>query len=220
MTMIAEHEQAVGRLEAELEALQGRLAEAQNLFLQPKTPAAKIASTRLALREEISIVQERQMQAQAQLHEAREDAALKERMRVRDQICALTDTLVTEARKVEVTLRRGARHYEKLPELEAEIRRLAPDAEGWQGNFFGRSNLGLWSYGFLCSAIPKHNGLAGQHISGWPTQRDWDLNGTLERAHSGLFEQRDRWRHPEQFVGRKAEPNWREATAEEIEKEA
>ena len=76
MTMIAEHEQAVGRLEAELEALQGRLAEAQNLFLQPKTPAAKIASTRLALREEISIVQERQMQAQAQLHEAREDAAL------------------------------------------------------------------------------------------------------------------------------------------------
>jgi hypothetical protein len=31
--MIAKHEQAVGRLDAELEALQGRLAEAPNLSL-------------------------------------------------------------------------------------------------------------------------------------------------------------------------------------------
>tara|TARA_Y100001934_G_scaffold41797_1_gene50213 strand:- start:38913 stop:39575 length:663 start_codon:yes stop_codon:yes gene_type:complete len=220
MTMIAKHEHAIGRLDAELKALQGRLAKAQNLSLQPKTPAAKIAATRLRLREEISIVQERRVQAQAQLHEAREDAALKERMLVRDQICALTDTLVTEARKVEVTLKRGARHYQKLLELVAEIRRLAPDAEGWPSDFFGHSNHGLWSYGFLCSAIPKHYGLTGQHISGWPTQRDWDLNGTPERAYSGLVEQRDRWRHPEQFVGGKAEPNWREAPAEEIENEA
>ena len=26
------------------------------------------------------------------------------------------------------------------------------------------------------------------------------LKGTPERAYSGLVEQRDRWRHPEQFV--------------------
>ena len=61
MSMIAKHEQAVGQLDAELEALQVRLTEAQNLSLQTKTPAAKIASTRLALREEISIVQERRV---------------------------------------------------------------------------------------------------------------------------------------------------------------
>ncbi len=220
MSMITKHEQAVGRLDAELEALQGRLAEAQNLSLQPKTPAAKIASTRLALREEISIVQERRVQAEAKLLEARDEAALQERMRVRDQICSLTDTLVTEARKVEVTLKRGARHYHKLLELEAEIRRLSPDAEGWPNDFFGHSNHGLWSYSFLCSAVPKNYGLAGQHINGWPTQRDWDLNGTPERAYSGLVEQHDRWRHPEQFVEEKVEPGWREAKAEEIMDEA
>tara|TARA_E500000331_G_scaffold68857_1_gene63531 strand:- start:758 stop:1438 length:681 start_codon:yes stop_codon:yes gene_type:complete len=216
MSMIAKHEQAVGQLDAELEALQGRLAEAQNLSLQTKTPAAKIPSTRLALREEISIVQERRVQAEIKLCEAKEDAALQERMCVRDQICSLTDTLVAEVRKVEVTLKRGARHYRKVLELEAEIRRLSPDAEGWPSDFFGHSNHGLWSYSFLCSAVPKHYGLTGQHISGWPKQRDWDLNGTPERTYSGLVEQRDRWRHPEQFIEEKVESGWREATSEEI----
>jgi hypothetical protein len=55
MSMIAKQEQAVGWLDAELEALQGRLNDAQNLSLQPKTPAAEIKSTRLSLREEVSI---------------------------------------------------------------------------------------------------------------------------------------------------------------------
>ena len=220
MTMIAKHEQAIGRLDAELEGLQGRLTEAQNLSLQPKTPAAKIASTRLALREEISIVQERRVQAEIKLREAQEDATLQERMRVRDQICSLTDTLVTEARKVEVTLKRGARHYHKLLELEAEIRRLSPNAEGWPNDFFGHSNHGLWSYLFLCSAIPKHYGRRGQHTNGRPTQRDCNLNGTPERAYCGLVEQREMWRRPEQFIGEKAESGWREATVEEIENEA
>jgi len=32
------------------------------------------------------------------------------------------------------------------------------------------------------------------------TQRDCNLNGTPECAYSGLVEQRDPWRHPEQFV--------------------
>ena len=96
------------------------------------------------------------------------------------------------ARKVEVTLKRGARHYYKLLKLGADIRRLSPDAEGWPKDFFGYSNHGFWSYSFLCSAVLKHYGLAGQHIGSWPTQRDWDLNGTPERAYSGLVEQRDR----------------------------
>ena len=156
MTMIAKHEQAVGRLDAELEALQGRLAEAQNLSLQPKTPAAKIAATRLALREEISIVQERRVQSEAKLLEARDDAALQERMRVRDQICSLTDTLLIEARKVEVTLQRGARHYQNALELLEEIRRLSRDAEGWPKSFFSHANHGLWTYSVLCSAISNH----------------------------------------------------------------
>ena len=220
MSMITKHEQAVGRLDAELEALRGRLAEAQNLSLQPKTPAAKIAATRLALREEISIVQERRVQAEAKLLEARNDAALQERMRVREQICSLTDTLLIEARKVEVTLQRGARHYQKALELLEEIRRLSRDAEGWPKGFFSHANHGLWTYSFLCSTISKHYGLAGQYMNGWPTQREWDLNGTPERAYSGLVEQRDRWRHPEQFVEEKVEPGWREAKAEEIMDEA
>ncbi len=57
-------------------------------------------------------------------------------------------------------------------------------------------------------------------IIGWRPQRDWDLNGTPERAHSGLVEQRDRWRHPEQFVEEKVETGWSEAKAEEIMDEA
>ena len=41
-------------------------------------------------------------------------------------------------------------------------------------------------------------------------------DGTPERAYSGLVEQRDRWRHPEQFIEEKVESGWREATSEEI----
>ena len=67
MSMIAKRAQAIGRLDAELEALQFRLAGAHNLSLQPKTPAAKIAATRLALSEQVSIVQKEQVHAGTQL---------------------------------------------------------------------------------------------------------------------------------------------------------
>ena len=52
-------------------------------------------------------------------------------------------------------------------------------------------------------------------------QRSVTGNSTAPRsaAYSGLVEQRDRWRHPEQFIEEKLEFGWREATVEEITNE-
>ena len=79
-------------------------------------------------------------------------------------MCALTGSILTESRKLEATIKRGAKHYKKVLEIGKEIRTLAPAAEGLPPEFVHASPGGRL-YEFLVTALSKHFALSHMTIN-------------------------------------------------------
>ncbi|MEE2933472.1 MAG: hypothetical protein VX941_08625 [Pseudomonadota bacterium] len=204
----------IAELRSRLAGLNGEREVVKSLALKSDQPMAELVGKRIEIREAIQITEERLAAAENRLASAVQTAALEERKRTRDSVCALTDSMLAETHKLEAAIKRGARHYKKVLDIEKEIRALAPAAEGLPPEFLHASPGGRL-YEFLITALSKHFALSNMTINKWPTQIHFEQKGTPELAFAPHLQLNEEWRNPSCSEVENAD-GWREATEEEM----
>ncbi|MGC6448692.1 MAG: hypothetical protein ACON5J_19850, partial [Rubripirellula sp.] len=133
-------EETILRLENEIEVLRDKMSAtskfaAVNDINDQKDPLVA-ARQLLELREVLKLKQVALSEARSILESEQSAANQAEQDQQRDQICELTDQLESEAKKLLTSVKKIARHYAAICDIESQIKTLGQTATDWPKEAF------------------------------------------------------------------------------------
>ena len=113
-----------------------------------------------------------------------------------------------------LAIKRAAKHYERLYELESSLRVVAATASGWPKDW-GWGSLGEKPFAMLMGAVCDNYSVPKIPPSNWPTGNKATRLTDPEHVYSSLIHQREQWKNPQ--PDELTEEGYREAALEDIE---
>lgn len=148
-------------------------------------------------------------------HEAEKEKAEKAlRDADRERCCELTDELEKTGKTFVLAIKRAAKHYERLYELESSLRVAAATASGWPKDW-GWGSLGEKPFAMLMGAVCDNYSVPKIPPSNWPTGNKATRLTDPGHVYSSIFLQREQWRNPQ--PEELNEEGYREAEPEDFE---
>ena len=132
----------------------------------------------------------------------------------RERCCELTDEIEKTSKTFVLAIKRAAKHYEQLHELESAVRVAASTASGWPADWTWGS-LGEKPFAMLMGAICTNYAVPKIPPSQWPTGNKATRLTDPSHVYSSLIHQREQWRNPQPDV--LTEEGYREAALEDLE---
>ena len=133
----------------------------------------------------------------------------------RDRCCDLTDDLEEAGKALVLSIKRAAKHYDRLQEVESAIRVAAASAADWPADWSWGA-LGEKRFALLVGALAANFTLPKIPPSAWPNAERAVRMSDPAQIYSALIQARESWRNPQNEPEAAAETEWREATAEEM----
>ena len=190
-------EETILRLENEIEVLRDKMAAtskfaAANDITEQKDPLVA-ARQLLELREVLKLKQVALSDARSILESEQSAANQAEQDHQRDQICELTDQLESEAKKLLASVKKIARHYASICEIEHQIKHLGLTATDWPEDAFSYMRPGDLPYRFLVHALAAHIDLSNLPINQWPSHGKAKEVADIAEAFNGYLYWREEW---------------------------
>lgn len=190
-------QQTVDRLTLEIEELQQAMTTASRIAANeeaagsgdPLTAARGLIEARELLRlKRIALSQAKQ---QAEQEAQRRDRV--EREKVRDEICAMTDNIESEAKKMVATIRKLGKHFKALTELEKAIKERSAYAADWPREVFSYTKPGDAVYKFLIHVLAAEIPLRNFPLNAWPSEHKAQLLSDPTEAFRNYLYWREEW---------------------------
>jgi len=190
-------QQTIDRLTLEIEELHQAMTTASRIAANeeaagsgdPLTAARGLIETRELLRlKRIALSQAKQ---QAEQETQRRDRV--EREKVRDEICAMTDNIESEAKKMVSTIRKLGKHFKALTELEKAIKERSAYAADWPREAFSYTKPGDAVYKFLIHALAAEIPLSNFPLNAWPSEHKAMLLSDPTEAFRNYLYWREEW---------------------------
>ena len=190
-------QQTVDRLTLEIEELQQALTTASRMAANddvagsgdPLAAARQLIETRELLKlKRIALSQAKRLAGE----EARRQDRV-EREKVRDEICALTDSIESEAKKMIGTIRKLGKHFQALTELEKAIKQHSANAADWPHEAFSYTKPGDAVYKFLIHALAAEIPLSNFPLNAWPSEHKSALLSDPAEAFRNYLYWREEW---------------------------
>jgi len=190
-------EETILRLDNEIEALRDKMSATSKFAAvkdinEQKDPLVA-ARQLLELREVLKLKQVALSDARSILESEQSAANQAEQDHQRDQICELTDQLETEAKKLLTSVKKIARHYESICEIERQIKSLGQTATDWPKEAFQYTRPGDAVYRFLVNALAAEIDLNNLSISQWPSKHKAQQVSDISEAFNGYLYWRKEW---------------------------
>ena len=190
-------EETILRLENEIEGLRDKMSAtskfaAANDITEQKDPLVA-ARQLLEFREILKLKQVALSEAKSILESERSAANQAEHDQQRDQICELTDQLESEAKKLLASVKKIARHYASICEIERQIKSLGQTATDWPKEAFQYARPGEAVYRFLVNALAAEIELNNLPISQWPGKHKAQQVADISEAFHGYLYWREEW---------------------------
>ena len=188
---------AIVRLEKEIQDLRdkmsatSRVATANDIIMNrdPGVAARELLELRellklkrLALSEARSYLEYEQLEANRVKHDQQ-----------RQIICDLTDELESEAKKLLTSVKKIARHYASICDIESQIKTLGQTATDWPREAFQHTRPGDAVYRFLVNALAAEIDLNNLPINQWPSKYKAQQVADISEAFNGYLYWREEW---------------------------
>lgn len=189
--------EAIVRLETEIEDLRNKMSAtskvaAANDIIMNRDPGAA-ARELLELREVLKLKRLALSEARSYLEYEQLEANQVKHDHQRDQICELTDQLESEAKKLLASVKKIARHYASICEIERQIKSLGQTATDWPKEAFQYTRPGDAVYRFLVNALAAEIDLNNLPISQWPSKHKAQQVADISEAFNGYLYWREEW---------------------------
>jgi hypothetical protein len=189
--------EAIVRLEKEIQdlrdkmSIRSKIATANDIIME-RDPV-DTARDLLELREVLKLKRLALSEAKSYLEYEQLEANQVKHDQQRDQICELTDELESEAKKLLTSVKKIARHYESICEIERQIKSLGQTATDWPKEAFQYTRPGDAVYRFLVNALAAEIDLNNLPISQWPSKHKAQQVADISEAFNGYLYWREEW---------------------------
>jgi len=188
---------AITRLEKEIEELRDKIAVTSKIattndIITRKDPLSA-AKNLLELKEVLKLKRLALSEAKSALEFERAEANKVIHDQQRQIICDLTDELESEAKKLLTSVKKIARHYASICEIERQIKTLGQTATDWPKEAFQYTRPGDAVYRFLVNALAAEIDLNNLPISQWPSKYKAKQVADVSEAFNGYLYWREEW---------------------------
>lgn len=211
---------ALDRLKGEVAALTAELESKSRIAavagIDTVDSVAIAARELLEVRERLRLT--RLSLAEAERRHAAETAEANRSLREadRDRCCELTDDLEEAGKALVLSIKRAAKHYDRLQEIESALRVAAATAAEWPADWSWGA-LGEKRFALLVGALAANFTLPKVPPSAWPNAERAARMCDPGQIYSALIQAREDWRNPKDDEPDDTEESgWREATAGEM----
>ena len=148
------------------------------------------------LKDAIEIKREALKTAYEQFSELKDKERDDYSLAVREEICALTDQLLDQAKLFSRSMASAGKQYKKIQAILDECRSKSSDAKDWPKEVFQHQKHLNWAYNYFINlATINLDLLPSNHLEHWPKQYIAKNASKPSEAFSGLVLARDTWRN-------------------------
>ena len=188
---------AIVRLKKEIEDLRNeistrsKVATANDIIM--KRDPVSTARDLLELREVLKLKRLALSEARSYLEYEELEANRVKHDHQRDQICELTNELESEAKKLLTSVKKVARHYAAIHEIERQIKTLGQTATDWPKEAFQYTRPGDSVYRFLVNTLAAEIDLNNLPINQWPSKFKAQQVADISEAFNDYLYWREEW---------------------------
>jgi len=189
--------EAIIRLEKEIQDLRDKISEKSKIatandIIIGRDPV-DTARDLLELREVLKLKRLALSEAKSYLEYEQWEANQVKHDQQRDQICELTDELESEAKKLLTSVKKIAKHYASIYEIERQIKTLGQTATDWPKEAFQYTRPGDALYRFLVNALAAEIDLNNLPINQWPSKHKAQQVADISEAFNDYLYWREEW---------------------------